>query len=385
MKRTDLTSHLFTDGSYVLAPAIARRCVEQDSNCICYLRGTNFRRSSSDAIKANKEYYKVIPEKNQGGYLEPAFWVRSPRLSKGYLAYFCGLFFPCLSIRSILSLVRRSKHIVIHGNALNIATIFLMRLLGAKVVYIHWGRAPHIGRFKGVLDRFSYQLYSWVFCLMSPELRYFRPFMRRRVSVLPYPWDKASFVDIDFSSYANRFSSKSIILGNSAWSRDIYCKVLDRLKPSDWDKITCMLCYGRETEVDENKKFIAKYTEKFGARFFAWNKPLPYDEYVELMRNSAFYICPSKSQTGLGAIATCVRQGKAIILAGDNYEWLHELGVQVVDLDALEDFSFARLKTLVPDDNLAMKNYMALRDAYEKKYTSSYWGFQIAQAFDGVL
>lgn len=62
-----------------------------------------------------------------------------------------------------------------------------------------------------------------------------------------------------------------------------------------------------------------------------------YEEYIKYMNNCDIYICSRESQTGLGAIYTCLSLGKKVYIHGKNLNWLRDYYRAIVfDTDEID-------------------------------------------------
>lgn len=288
-------------------------------------------------------------------------------------------FLPEFTLFSYLRLVFTTKSIILHGrpnSQFNLFSLCFLKLLGKRLYLIHWGGTPSIGRFIGTFDRLAYMLFSHIFVLMSPEVTYFKSYMRERVSVLSYPCRQEK-ENIDY--FFEVQDVRKILLGNSAHFRADYQDILDRMNPEGWSKITCMLNYGDETTQSLTDRFVDRAKDKFGDVFFAWRKTLPLNEYLKVLEESAFYVCTAKTQTGLGAIYNSIKQGKTLILRGDNLKWVRELGVKAYDYDELTDFSFQVLSKLRVTKEEAQLSRENLDKNLVSKYNLTHWSEEISR------
>lgn len=371
-------AHIFRDRVPHLSGPIVRWI--DSENYFYYLRDQNLYADRNQAEKCNADFIEAVGPGKYLGYLKASWWVRCS-WCRGYVRYLFEVFWPEFALASILKLLKGPRNIVVHGDALHFPMMLLLALFRKKVVYINWGCPPHIGRLKGWVDKLSLRMNCWIFVLMSPEIRYFKPFMGERVSTLPYSNGLNNIDLVDVVVNRKCQSTRKLILGNSTILRDVYGEILDRLNPDDWEQITCMLNYGREDEEMKTDAFVAKYEAKFGKKFFAWRKTLPYEEYKKVMGESAIYICPTATQMGLGAVFTSILQGKTILLRGDNYNWLRDLGVGVCNLDSITDFSYEGLRKIVLNDVDARNNLDAFKCNFRNRYTVSFWREQIKCCF----
>jgi len=367
--------HIFWDYAPSLTRPMARTVLSLFPNSKVYLIGNGFY-NRSEALTANKNLVEETESRSFGGWLSAAFWCGIRRLErfKALLVFFL----PNISASSLLRLIKGDNAMVVHGKSMNYVSILILKLFGKKLKLIHWGGKPipnsRLGKICGYLEM---ALYDRIFVLMSPEIRYFPDRFRKKISVLPYNSGALEKYHFDVKKWAGRMSQRSILLGNSAWQRDNYKEVLDRLNPEDWDQIVCMLNYGREDDIEGTENFIRKYRAKFGDVFVAWRGVVSYAEYEKIVGQSPIYVCLARYQTGLGAIASAIKQAKAIFLRGDNLEWMRELGVQALDIDTVTDWSFEGLKKYIPDDAKAIGNFTAFQYSYSGKYSVSNWARMI--------
>ena len=312
-------------------------------------------------------------------YLPQGWW----RGVKGYLRVLFSVLFPELSIKGIWRMIKGPKRIVFHGYSLNLWVVLLLRVAGKKMVLIHWGGRPRLGRFRGWLSRLEFRMHHHVFVLMSPEIRYFHGFLGDKVSVLPYASTEVGNWSFSHRMYKEACSQRRLLLGNSTWHRDEYGEILDRLNPNDWDCIICMLNYGRESEKGITDAFIRKYRKRFGGTFFAWQEVLPYEEYSQIVGSCPIYICPCRTQGGLGAIASGIMQGKTLFLRGDNLEWIQQLGVKAYDIDKVSDWSYKGLSSYIVSYDSALESFRNYKKVYEDDFSFDRWRGHILTALDG--
>ena len=168
-----------------------------------------------------------------------------------------------------------------------------------------------------------------------------------------------------------------MILGNSTYNRDAYIQILDKTPTGSWDKIICMLNYGREDEKAQTDAFVKKYRAKFGESFFAWRETVAISEYLKIMGEADFYIGPAQFQSGLGAIFRCMAQNKTVVIRGHNYKWLRELGTEVIDVDSLSDYSYETLCKVMPSVEERKANCEKLYDFFARINTPEKWAEQI--------
>ena len=312
------------------------------------------------------------------GYLRRPWICRIRRLPI-HLSLLCRLLFTDFSLRTWFMIMSGPRNWVFHGAACSFTTMLLLRCLGKRVVLLHWGGKPSIGKYKGLLDRWSYRLYNHLFVLITPEIKYFSGFVKAsKLSVLPYP--SAVLDRVAHRKWSPSNPQRWLLIGNNGLVMDAYNSILDKIVPGSWEKIICMLNYGEAEDSPRMRSFVEKYKDKFGTAFTPWIKIVPYDEYLKYMENCCAYICPWERQSGIGAAYTSAAQGKAVFLAGDNYEWMHENGIMISKVDALNEFSFEEISQYIPDDDAYEKILLAIH-VQLAKYPRQYWHNTIDEVF----
>lgn len=372
--------HVFSAETEHLNKSIIK-CIDDESlNSIYYLRNINDICGKDEALRLNEQWMLGVKRAKYGGFLQIPWPLRSLK-TKGYLyiilKYLCTNF----SLASWWRIIKGPRNLVIHGFAVNVSTLIILLLLGKRVIYLSWGGRPTFGRRTRFLDMWAYKLYHHIFVLMNPEIRYFTELVDKgNVSLLPYPISQRSLTG--HFLYGYRPSRKVLLVGNSAWYIDEYCKILDKIAVGSWDKIICMLNYGNEKKIDEIVQFKEKYKAKFGDAFFPWTNTVSLPEYLKIVAEAPFYVCTAQTQTGLGIVRWCLTQGKAIFISGDNYNWFkNDMGMDVQDADSFADFNYSTLCGYVPTEdayNVRLKRWILF---CEKEHSMQGWRDKIQDAF----
>lgn len=366
-------AHVITDR----VPPLTRGISKLLNSDICshlFLQGSDVYPNKAQSLE-NNDWVKKFEKYD---YLPISWWQRIRRMN-GYARVLFSMMLPEISLIGIWRMIMGPRRIVFHGYIMNFWVLFLLRLVGKKMVLIHWGGQPRAGRFRGWFSRLEFKLLNHVFVLMTPEVRYFSNYMGKRVSVLPYASLDCTEWRFLESYYEGAHEQRCLILGNSAWHYQRYGEILDKLIPEEWDRVTCMLNYGQESRLCEVNSFLQRYREKFGDRLFEWRDVLPYDEYCKVVGGSPIYIAPTKTQGGLGAINTGVKQGKALLLRGDNLRWIRELGVSAYDIDEIKDWSYDGLHALIPSRETAQASFNNYKTNYCERFTVAEWTNRILQ------
>lgn len=372
--------HLFPSNAPHLTRTLARMMVGYfgELQTRVYIRAVS--PTSTAHMRESLSCVQDLPPVCQGGLLALGYWGRWAQTPSGscfcaYIKFALRQCLPSFGICPFLRLIFGSRRILIHGYTLSLITLLVLRIVGKKVCLIHWGGRPNFGRRLGWMNRLAYRLYNRVYVLMSPETRYFSRITRDKVVVLPYS-GPALPIDTCVRTY-----NAEVIWGNSCWSLNDYHELMAR---TDWGglrSIVCMLNYGMEDRQDAVDSFVLEAQKKYGSIFYAWRETLPLDEYRNVMEGPAFYICASKTQTGLGAISLAIRQGKTLILRGDNYQWMDYLGIKTYNLDDLDELSEQTLRRifLTPEQQLHNKTTWARH--FQDIFSAQHWISQIRLGF----
>lgn len=323
----------------------------------------------------NQKWMRVAPKTLKTHYLKPSLWMYLPIDKFSWIRCIFSLasvLFSDLSICSLMQIWKGPKEVVIHGFLPNFWSLIFMRLMGKRIVYIHWGgNIRSNGRFwlfRLLALRFSLKR---IYVLMSPELRYFKGIVpESRLALKPY-WGGHPFKCNEAT--AKDVESKAIILGNNRYGMPFWTNFLEKLKQGEFDSITCMLNYGGEFTQEDIDSFVRKWTLKFGDTFNAWTQLVPLEEYYSVMRKSRFYLCPMPQQSGLGALYTAIEDGKALFLRGDNLKWMEDLGIRAADLDSMKDFSYTAMSKFLPTREEAEENVKKLNARFVRCKSDESW------------
>ena len=130
-----------------------------------------------------------------------------------------------------------------------------------------------------------------------------------------------------------------ILLGNSPREMRNYIKMLDRLSHLRGKiRVQCMNNYSlKHSELYD--QLISKGKSIFDDDFKS-NEDFHSDrvDYIRYMNSCDVYVCSSESQTGLGAITTCLQLGKKIYIHGKNLSWIrNHYHALVFDSDEITD------------------------------------------------
>ena len=344
------------------------RVIDQSSyDVACYLRDVNGIFTPAEGYKKNKQWIEGLGRTVFRGLLQKPLltswlpWIR--------------VIISDFSLLSWIRLLMGPRDIVFHGFNLEFITILILRCFRKRVAYINWAGPPRIGRYKGFLDKIGLRMLWRIYVLMSPEIKYYaRIVSPDKVKLLPYPLLDSELKEVEECKKIETCKQKVLLLGNSTWLRYEYETILDKIDIGSWDKIICMLNYGRESEQSETKAFITKYHQKFGDSFFAWTETVSSEEYLSVIKTAPYYICPAKTQSGLGLLRYSIMQGKAIFICGDNFDWYkNELGLDVFNLNAFENYNYSTLCDYLPSNTQHRKRLCLAADYWKKSQSVSFW------------
>ena len=336
-------AHVFWDCAPHLASGMAAAVCKLDENAVIYLYDVGIYSNIDDGWSLSENWIAKLPVGRYKGYLRRADWTRNNRISGYLLSILNNLWLP-LTLKSMWMILRGPKHWVFHGKMLSPVLTVFFRLIGKRLIVIHWGghNINWNGRLSKMFGPLSLKALTHFFVLMAPEVPFFEQYLPTgKITTLPYCTSAYKDNEIvcaycDDDGVAN----KSLMLGPSAWWIDAYAEILDKIPVDSWDSIVCILAYGKRDQVSEVDSFVEKYTQRFGGKFFAWRDRVPRDEYMRRMSQTPYYICPAKTQAGLGAVNAGIKMGKTIFLRGDNYEWIISRNIKVFNLDEVDDFSY---------------------------------------------
>lgn len=369
-------AHVFWDTAPYLAVNLVKNLKYPED--VVYAREMFEMTSNASGRSRNIDWTKDIAKGMYVGYLKQPSVLRRRAFSV-HLSILLRLLFTDFSLRSWIMIIKGPRNWVLHGAVCSFTTMLLLRIIGKRIVLLHWGGMPSVGKYKGALDRGAYRLCNHLFVLISPELRYFSGFVgQSKLSVLPYPLVVGGLARR--RTWAIENPRRWLLIGNNGLVMNSYSLVLDRIPAGSWEKIICMLNYGQSEDSPHMRNFIEKYKKKFGEAFVPWIKTIPIDEYLRYMENCCAYICPWEWQSGIGAAYVSIVQGKAVFLAGDNYEWMKSNGIYVSELGRLEDFSFTEISHHIPTEDMYENILEAVRKLSEQN-TPQYWHKRLKEDF----
>ena len=317
-------------------------------------------------IAFNREWVDKVPTDRFCGVLEMSAVVKR---AHGRWQSMLKVVWIEYAFRSLRKLLVGPRVIVFHGTTPHPIMLLVLRMFGKRLVYVHWGRKMVYTKSDLICCPFL-NMYNRILVLMSPELRYFKFISAKRLVVMPYPDDFPYFSKDDIARGAD---DQCILVGNSAWYINGYKNLLAKFSRDDWKRITFMLPYGNEGNANKVQEFVDAGKAALGQRFDPWTEILPPAEYVAKIRKYEYYCCVEELQTGLGIIYNSILSGKTLILAGDNYQWLSDLGIKVFDFKSVSDFSVSNLRRLKLSDEQKIRNAMLLINRFRNEFGIEKW------------
>ena len=161
-----------------------------------------------------------------------------------------------------------------------------------------------------------------------------------KITTIPYVFTHPKFQDLYLKLIEeepiNKNNEKPIVLlGNNSSNINEYISLLKILaKYKGKIRVQCMLHYNLNKD-ELYYKLIELGNSIYGDDFRSNEEFYDYEDYIHYMNKCTIYICGSTTQTGLGAIDTCLSLGKKIYITGKNYEWVTSFGAVVYKLDEI--------------------------------------------------
>lgn len=248
----------------------------------------------------------------------------------------------------LLKFLRRLNrpHILIHAECSVLFSLILSFRYNIKKNLVIWGSVHNPVNYSKIyykLRRRLYHSYSNIVCLMNEDCGRFEKFYNYRNSVfIPY---NSRFPSVAKELQKRKINNNTnrILLGNSGCCIKYYTddiKLLGLFKDNNIF-VDCMLNYG-STE-DENNTLIKLGSSIFGSRFQVHTSLWGIEDYYNFMKDFDIYISSRLDQSGLGAIYLSLLLGMKLFLAGNNYSYLKNLGVNVFPTDQIKSLSYNQM------------------------------------------
>lgn len=228
----------------------------------------------------------------------------------------------------------RKKSIIFHAGSY--LWMLIAIFIGCKNInWVCWGQGANsgvsfIGRHIAWLKRFIYNKFYTIVTLMdqdklSIEKYYHVPL--KNIKVISYMLASVDeYRDLyDKLRREHTFAESGkpvVLLGNNPFNMSNYIDMIHRLaKLKGRINVQCMLNYALVKDA-LYEKLIQTGNDVFGDDFKANEEFYEFRDYLLYMSKCDIYICGNKSQSGIGAINTCLRLGKKVYITGKNYDWI---------------------------------------------------------------
>lgn len=251
------------------------------------------------------------------------------------------------NLKAVYKECRKWKNNMILTHGYSYLNCFLFKLYGcSNIHWICWGDGVREGYSLGGLlykpiKKCMMSSLKGIITLMKPdEEKLISCYKLKNVAFIGYMSSSSS------SNYSNEFFHEDfvkyrVLLGNNTNCMQYHFKVLDALKKfSGKIDVHCLLNYSLNKEDKLYKEIIDIGHDFFGDRFQTIETMMTQEEYLNFLKSYDVYICAKPEQTGLGANYRCLRLGKKVFLAGNNYEWFASLGCKLYKVDDLRDMGF---------------------------------------------
>lgn len=288
--------------------------------------------------------------------------------------------------------IKKSK-IILHGVPYSWMWKFIVAY--KDVNWICWGAGAKINysNWKSVIftpiKKIIYRRFNKIGVLMpQDEVSLKKDYGIKETTLLSYFGSIGSFpysiCDLELKEESEN-KLKKVYLGNNSSSLKTYLSLTEKLsKFKEALFINCMINYTfKESEASLKLREVGSAI--YRNNFFMDETLYSLDDYYKYMNECDIYICNVKSQSGLGAIFTCLRLGKKVFLSGINYEFIKSLGafiyhVDEIDMMSKEDFvkdityehkvkNFKVVDDYLNKDMIIKKWQVFLKDEWsEKKY-----------------
>lgn len=274
-------------------------------------------------------------------------------------------------------ILKKNDCILIHAGQYSWMLFFFLKRY-SNVNWVCWGSGMVLGstlRSK-MSFFFKYVLYNYFYSivvLMTPELDYAKKIYKiKNIFHIPYLGimdDLYGFSEekIKASLFYRNEDKIVVFLGNNFYSIPSYITMLDTLYHLKGKiEIHCMVNYSLDEYNECYVELCQKGKSMYGKDFVVHTEFYDLKDYPDFMNLCDVYICDMNKQTGLGAIHTCIRLGKKLYLAGNNYDYIKGQNYIVHSCDELNNITKEELVKYTLEERLFnFKNYQRLHDQKE--------------------
>ncbi len=268
-----------------------------------------------------------------------------------YIEYDFNNYIFCGNLYKFMKLVYKFRMNAIIFHAGSYLQMLIAQLLCKNINWVCWGAGAGKpkslkGKIFFCIKKCIYNKFNKIVVLMTPDklsIESVYNVSADKINVIPYMSSRTK----DYSDIYSKLRSEHvygengkylILLGNNNFSKRSYIELIKLLsKYKGKILVQCMLHYSLEKD-DTYYELINIGKEIFGDDFRSNEEFYEFDDYLKYMNKCDIYICGEDKQTGLGAIASCLRLGKKIYLAGYNYDWItSEYGAKIFHVDEIND------------------------------------------------
>lgn len=256
-------------------------------------------------------------------------------------------YFYSKNIWSLFKFIFKYRNAVFIAHGMTYECLAVLTTVSSNVNWICWGAGAQINkhniksRLFTPVKKIIYARMKTINVLMTGDKKTLeRDFHLKNIEILPYYDSEADEIkqwcESQIKNNLDKENKTRVLLGNSANNIRYYFELLDRLQKFKGKiKVNCMIQY---PVVDRYivSKLLNKGRDLFGLDFALDTEVMEYANYLKYINSYDIYICGNKTQSGLGAISTCLRLGKKIYIAGKNLQWIQSLGYVVYDAEQLD-------------------------------------------------
>lgn len=275
----------------------------------------------------------------------------------------------------------KNTKIILHGVPYKWMLFYHIR--GFKDInWVCWGAGARINwnNWKSILftpfKKNIYRRFNKIGVLMpQDELHLKKDYSIKKTTLLSYfgtiGYFPYSINDLNKDENRSKGFSK-VYLGNNSSSLKTYLPLVEELsKFKDFLFINCMINYTFK-ESKTSLKLREVGSAIYRDNFFMDETLYSLEDYYKYMNECDIYICNVKSQSGLGAIFTCLRLGKKVFLSGINYEFIKSLGAFIYHVSEISTMSKEIFVENLSYEN-KIRNYKVIDDYLNKEAIVKRW------------
>lgn len=284
------------------------------------------------------------------------FWfkgsVKQYPVEQSHSVYVCGngLWKRLKGYAKLIRQLHTARKIMLHGlfNTWTVVILALCPWVLPKCHWFIWGgdlyRHKEVSKGLGskieeMLRRFVIRRIGYLVSYVEGDVELAREWYGAKGTYRECIMYLSNVVDPQITGDANHKPDKNglnILLGNSANKSNNHIEAFEKLLPyKNQDvRIFVPLSYGDRNNA---QKVIKQGKEWFGDKFIPMTDFMPFDQYLEFLKNIDIAIFNHQRQQAMGNIITLLGMGKTVFLRSDVSHWrfLQGLGVNVNDVNEL--------------------------------------------------